>query len=196
MLKSFWKMCCSPKATIRRMAEQKDKKTFGILSAVYGLPIVLHILQLFSYGSQMSLGLMWIFALLFAPIIGYIAIHVLAFILFWAGKPLKGKGSKFELQQSVAWSNIPMALNIAGWGILTIVFGSQAFTYSFVHQVFSSTQQAVILLFSFMQFVAVIWSLILLLNSLVVIRLFSIQKAILNVAIPYLIFILFCRLVV
>lgn len=178
------------------MVDQRDKKKFAVLASIYGLPIVLHISQLFSYGSQMSLGLMWILALLFAPIVGLIAIHILAFILFWVGKPLKGKGSKFEIERVIAWSNVPMLLNIAGWVILTLVFGSQAFTYSFVHQLFSSTEQAVILLFSFLQFVAVIWSLILLLNSLVVIRAFSIQKAILNVGVPYLIFILFCRWVI
>lgn len=191
MLQLCWKMCCNPQETIQKVLSRHRKKLFYLLAGIYGLPIVLHLAQMLSLGSKVPLGLIWLFALILAPMIGAVLITILSTILFWVGKLFKGKATKDEMIKMFAWANLPMTLSVAGWIILSLVFGYRVFTSHFINQLFSSAQESILLFASILQFAAVLWPFFLIVKSLVVIQRYSLQKAVMNVAIPYFIYLIF-----
>lgn len=194
MYKLLWEMCSSPKETIKKVLGMRNKKIFYFLAILYGLPIVFHLMQEFSWGVEISFVLLWMFGLLLALPVGMLGIYIAGGILYWVGRLLKGAATQKELRKAFAWSNVPLILTFIAWVGLTLIFRSKLFLYSFVMQEFTLCEEISVLIFALLQFAATLWSLFLLLNVLTVVQRFSMTKAVVNVVIPFLAFLIWMAL--
>jgi hypothetical protein len=187
MKKYWWQMCLQPQKTFEKVRQQRSSKTFHCLASIMGLPITLHLMQDFSLGITIPAFFLWLLALLLSPFVGMAAIYIFGGILYLVGKKLKGHGSALEIRHAIAWSNIPMMLSTFSWLIITLLFGSSLFTTSFMDRIFGAGGEATLLVTSLLQFIAVVWSFVLLLRTLSIVQGFSILKAAINILLPYLV---------
>lgn len=178
---SIW---LEPKATIRAITNFDPKYRFILLSAIYGLPMVLNFAQNSSLIESLPLWAILIASLVLCPFIGALGITISSLLLSWTGKWIGGKGDFLRVRSAVAWSSVPNVGTVALWIVLVGVFGSQVFFSGFSDMPFVGYQAGVIFIVFLIESILSIWGFILLLNTLSEVQKFSVWKALLNVVIP------------
>ncbi len=181
---SIW---IEPRKTIRTIIDTNPKSHFVLLSAAYGLPIVLNFAQSFSLGTTLPLWAILIASLILCVFVGMIGISVSAWLLKVTGRWIGGKGNFQEIRAAVAWSNVPSFVSIFMWAVLIIVFGMQVFNREFAEMTFVGYQAGVVFLIFLVQTVVSIWGFIILLKVLGEAQKFSAWRALFNVLIPFVI---------
>lgn len=184
--KNPWlKIWVAPRATIRSVIEYNPNYRLGVLSWLYGFPILLHAAQNLSLANQLSLGMILIASIVLALVIGFVGITIGSALLFWTGKWIGGVGTFRQVRAAVAWANVPNVVNCLLWILLTLFFGSKLFYSTFAETAFVGYQLGVVTIAFLTQTVVAIWSFIILLKTLGEVQGFSAWKALLNFLIPF-----------
>nr|HRW58703.1 hypothetical protein [Chlamydiales bacterium] len=99
MIINPWKtMWTQPRMTIRYLMQTKQKKDYGILAAIYGFSVFAPLLGMLVVQFSPSGWIFFIAFLLFAPLYGYLAFAIEAFLLKFIGKFLNGVATYHQIK--------------------------------------------------------------------------------------------------
>jgi hypothetical protein len=179
-----------PRSTIRSIVEFSPNYGLKVLSFIYGFASLLSLAQTFSLGFFVSFTYLMILMLIAAPFWGYFIFTFVSWVVYRSGRWLKGRASHKEVRAVLAWSNIPMTVNLLIWASLIYVFRGTLFqgfpgTYLLVGKMFY-----LLFALSVTQMIMGIWSLVLYINALAEVQGFSIVRAIGNLLIAGFLFVL------
>jgi hypothetical protein len=181
---SIW---VQPRETIREIIDTNPRYRLFVLCALYGFPMSMSFAQSFSLGSQFPTWSIVIAALVVCTFLGYIGISISTWLLHVTGKWIKGTGTYQTIRAAVAGSNVPNAVTALTWFILLGFFGGQIFCRGFSETTFVGYQAGVVFLIFLVQSIVSIWGFIILPKTLGEAQGFSAWRALLNVAIPFVI---------
>jgi uncharacterized membrane protein len=181
---SIW---VQPRETIREIVETNPRYRFYVLCALYGFPMAMSFAQSFSLASRFPVWSIVIASLVICTFFGFIGISISTWLLHVTGKWIKGTGTFQTIRAAVAWSNVPNAVTAITWFILLAVFGGKIFYRDFSEMTFVGYQAGVVFLIFLVQSIVSIWGFIILLKTLGEVQGFSAWRALLNVAIPFVI---------
>lgn len=178
-------MLVTPRQAIRRIVDMDPGCRFIWLSLIYGFPVLMQMAQSLSLAFYFSWPVILLPALVFAPFIGMLGITITAALLTWVGSWIGGKGSYVQVRAAVAWSNVPTIITCLTWIVWVVLFREALFYEEFFQSAFVGMEKGVILGLAMLQFVAGIWSFVVLLISLSEVQGFSVWKALLNIILPF-----------
>jgi len=173
-----------PRATIQALVAKDPSYGFKRLSWIYGITIALSFSKMFSLITLYPLWAILLGSLLLGIVFGFISITITAYILQWCGRLIGGNAPFKQVRCVVAWSNLPVVVNILVWFLLIGIFKEQAFYSDFPAEVTLQNKSGLFLLVVLGQWIAAIWSFIILIQGLREVQGFSIWKGLLNVIIP------------
>jgi hypothetical protein len=192
MTKCPWlRMWVDPRDTIKEIVAKDPKYCFKTLSGFYGFPVLLHFAQTLSLGATHSLGAILIIALVLSPFVGMLGISITSALIFWTGKWIGGKGIFPHIRAAVTWSNVTSVVTSLFWLILVGTFGVNVFYREFPNMPFTGSDAVLVSFIFLLQFIISVWSLVLLCKGLGQVQKFSAWKGLLNVIIPFVLFVIF-----
>jgi hypothetical protein len=172
-----------PRATIAKIVLDNPKQSLWYLAAIYGFSSLLNSFQSAALGNQIGTLPIFILALIFSPIWGYIVFSVWSWVVYWTGKLLKGGGDFQKVRAAYAWSCVPLLFNAILWIILIILFGRPLFSNAPQEHFLTNGQGILLFCILIGKVVLAIWSLVIYLNALAEVQQYSVLRAIGNVII-------------
>lgn len=172
-----------PRATIRRIVGENPKRGLWLLAAIYGFSALLNSFQSLSFGSSLGILPIFILALLFAPIWGYLVFAIWGYVVSLTGRWLKGQGDFQQVRAAYAWSCVPLVVGDLIWILMMFFIGASLFINPSPEQILPSGKAVLLLSLLFCKVVLSIWSLVIYLNALAEVQKFSVFRAIGNVII-------------
>ena len=173
-----------PRATIQSLVANNPDYGFKKICWIYGFTIALSLSKMFSLVTLYPLWVILLGSVLLGILFGFISITIIAYILHWCGRLIGGNAPFKQIRCVVAWSNVPIIINVLIWILLISIFKEQAFFADFPTEVILANKTALFLLVMLGQWVASIWSFIILIQGLREVQGFSIWKGLLNIIIP------------
>ncbi|SES08533.1 Tetratricopeptide repeat-containing protein [Gracilibacillus ureilyticus] len=139
---------------------EKQITVLQLLSLSMGLGFInlLNRFYIAEMGEHFSVSALIILAMIFSPLVGFIAIKVGAFFAEKIGRLFKGKATYRQMEIAVGWSLLPLMLLIPFWIVEIILFPD-----IFTSELFVSMTEKEALLFNIVLFFEVIlfgWSLL------------------------------------
>lgn len=178
---SIW---AHPRETIRRIVAENKDKSLWLLASIYGFSSLLSSFQSLSLGSIFGVLPIFLLALIFAPIWGYVAFSIWSWVVTWSGKWLKGSGDFRGVRAAYAWSCVPLVVSDLIWLAMLVLFGVSLFMSPAAGgQVFPQGQMALLLVLLLAKVVLSVWSLVIYINTLAEVQKFSALRAIGNIVI-------------
>lgn len=129
-------------------------------------------------------------------IIGIPGIYLGAGLIKLIGKGLDGQGSFNDIKKVLAWTNIPIIWGMVFWIPKIILFKQELFTSE---TTIINSNWKLFLVYHFVgviEFIIGIWALVIFLKCLSEVQKFSVWKALLNIFLMILLFIVFALLIV
>lgn len=176
-------MWLEPRATIRSVVSQNPGRSLWLLAAVYGFSSILNGYQSAALGGEVATWMLVLFAMIFAPIWGYIVFCIWGWLIALTGKLLKGEGNFYTIRAAYAWSCVPLAANAVLWFLLIALFGGKIFQSAVDGHLLTQGQITTLFVLLIGKMVFVIWAIVLYLNALAEVQKFSVLRAIVNVII-------------
>ncbi|MCH9613634.1 MAG: hypothetical protein SP1CHLAM54_06390 [Chlamydiia bacterium] len=176
---SIW---VKPKQTLRRIVESAPNAKLWLLSAVYGLHYMFWLGKFFSFSNTLPLWGTIVLAVVLAIPVGYIAFNITAWFIWWIGKLLGGHAPFTHVRAVVAWSNFPNIINIIVWIVLMSAFGSSVFAQGFPGNIHPEGGMLRLLqICMVVQLIISIWILVIMVNGLGEVSMYSVWMGLLNV---------------
>lgn len=172
-----------PKQTMVKILRENPNRSLWLLASVYGFSSLLNFFQSISLGAAASILPLFVIAILFAPIWGYIFFAIWSSVVWLTGKIFKGQGSYQAIRSAYAWSCVPFVCNIPLWILMVLVFGQQLFLNFPEGQLLNDMQVTILFGILIAKILIAVWSLVIYLNTLAVAQQFGIFRSILNVLI-------------
>lgn len=183
---SIW---TSPRLTLAEIVRTNPSYRFFLFCFIYGFVSLLQGAQQAALGTEVSAAPILLIAAVLGFFLGFIAISIATILLKWTGKWIGGKGTYREIRAAVAWSNVPVAVDLILWLALAAVFGQLIFTQDFARVLLFQTSEGSLLYFpepgfliaiGVIRLVLNVWSIVIFLGGLSQVQGFSVFKAILN----------------
>lgn len=143
-----------------------------------------------NYGDQYSVILIFALIIVLGPILGVILLYLCSFFLRWTGRFLGGKATALEIRTAIAWNfSMKIVLGVLFF-IEFLIFGKELFcsyTPKIINNLFYSYLYNG---FIFVEIILSLWILACFLIILAEVQNYSIYKAVLNLFLPIVIFII------
>lgn len=169
----WFSMWIHPRKTIRTILQVNPKYGVFYLAAIYSLSSFFYYSNYWSIGISVPFYYILVLGVILCPFIGFIWLYFTGWILYFTGKWLEGNAQMLELRAVVAWSKIPIAINLLIWFILMGVHPR----YVFILDAGGPSS----LLINFIMIILGIWSYVLLIQSIREVQSFSVARSIINV---------------
>jgi signal peptidase I len=171
---SMWNQ---PRSTIRAIVHSKPAYGIYYLATVYALQSFFFYANWWSLGLNARYHLLMTLGVIFSPVIGVIWLYFTGLIFYLSGRLLKGTAPSAHLRSVIAWSSIPYSITLLMWLILIFTTPENVFI-----QDADGTSSIFVNLISL---IVGIWSLVLLVQSIREIQLFSVRRSIFNVVLSW-----------
>ena len=180
---SVW---CRPRRTIRAIIETNSNHGFHWLAFLYGFMMMLNISRSLFLGTAYSMPAIFLFSLVLAWPIGYVSFNISSALFFWTGKWLRRRGSYSQVRAAIAWSNVPVIVNLITWLILMGAYGPGLFADGFGKDGGVSLFQIMLCV----QFIVNVWGFVIFLHAYGEVQGCSAWMSLLNVVIVAVLWIL------
>jgi hypothetical protein len=124
-----------------------------------------------------------------APFWGYFFFSFFSWTIYKTGKWLGGQAPYTHLRAAFAWSNVPALINVFVWLILLGIHGANIFKGVIIYPAYDHIGVIIMMALFAVQMVLAIWGLVLYFNALAEVQFFSIARAIVNVILGGLFFV-------
>ena len=168
-----------PRQTIRAIMARNPKYHFYYLAALYGLQNVLFYATYYSVGLSFHFAIILLLAVVVSPLLGIVYLYFYGWIIHFTGRWLKGKAPFTNVLATLAWSKVPLLINLLMWFIL-LAFTSEGMFIQY-------TSRPSLYFISAITLITGIWSLVILIQGIREIQEFSIWRTIINLIIAYVI---------
>ena len=175
---SIW---TSPRSTIARIVQENPNRGLWWLCAIYGFSGLLNFFQSMMLGDRLGIGAIFLLALVFSVLWGYVSFSIWSFVVWITGKMLKGRAEYKVVRSAFAWSCVPFVINVILWVILAFMFGQLLFMNTTGGYAFTQGQVAFLFFMIIARIAVGIWSLVIYINALAEVQQYSILRAIGNV---------------
>ena len=170
-----------PRKTIKGIVESNPNYCLWVLSAIFGFSSLIGIAQTISLGNHLSLLAIVVLSAILSPIWGFLIFSLSAWLLFQTGKWIGGSGDVPSIRTVVAWSHVPASLTVVVWTLLLFLFGQQLLQNVSLPADLTIGKTFLVFVGALIQMTASVWGVVIFINGLMVVQLFSIGKALLNV---------------
>ncbi|HSW72209.1 MAG TPA: Yip1 family protein [Chlamydiales bacterium] len=177
-----------PRATMEQVRPNPNRGLL-LFCIINGLLLNINFAQTYALQGGMKWGWLLLLSIILSPITGYINLTVANFFVFITGKWLKGDASFRESRAALAWSSFPLIINVLIWFLLFSVVGEKLFTPP-NQMLFTRPETFLLFGVSLVQVVFSVWSLIVYFNALAAMQGFSVLRAIGNVVIATILFLI------
>jgi hypothetical protein len=189
---SIW---TSPRKTIAEIVSTNPSYGFVFLCFIYGFSGILNSTQRVAAGGSSSWGIVLIAAIA-GVFLGYLSFTIFSFLITWTGKLCGGKAKYKEVRAAVAWSNVPVIVDLLLWFSL-IMFVGTALPSENMAQVSTINegnaivvpQSPLLLTIGFLRLALSLWSVVIFISGLSEVQGYSVFKAILNTLLAILVII-------
>ncbi|PLR84373.1 hypothetical protein CVD25_22175 [Bacillus canaveralius] len=186
----FLSILVKARLTIRQLTSGEQKSRVLPIAMLNGIITLFTSLISSEYPSPWSWFPTLMMIVLLGALAGIALLYIYGFLFFIAGKPIKGKASQKEIRTAYAWMNIPSFWAFFAWLPAIAFFPEQLFTGQLLTQESNIFLTLILLCASLFYSVGLCWSIVLLMIGLSEVQRFSIWKAILNILIAAIPFIL------
>lgn len=170
-----------PRQTIRRIVDSDPEHQVMLLAMLGGIIQVLNQSSTRNAGDILSLPIILIICAMAGPIVGIILLYLMGALLRWTGSWLGGQASSVEVRAAFAWSSVPSIWSQILWLPKLALFGNDLFT-STMPRISANPFLALILLgFTMVELVVVMWAFVVLLKCLGEVQRFSAWRALATV---------------
>ena len=167
----------NPRSTIRTIIDTNPKRSIWWLATIYVLQTLLFFANYTSLGLNYHFALILIIAIVLSPFIGILWLYLFGWVLHFTGKWLGGKAPMDHIRSALAWSKVPILINLAMWLIL-LVFSAN---YVFVQFSFGPS----LFFINLISMISGVWSLVILIQNIRETQGFSIGRSIANWALYF-----------
>lgn len=181
----WWSMWIYPRQTIRLIIRKNPQHRVWALSWIYGLSTLLYLSQIYAMGNSLPLWAILLGSFVLGPFFGYLAFSVFSWIILQIGKVFQGKASFLEVRAAMAWSCVPLWVNLILWFFLTAYFGNILYQYFPGGVPLTIAETYVLLSAVGCKITAFVWSLVLFIKSFSEVEEFSVGRAILSFVFSY-----------
>ena len=191
-LNPWFSMWTSPRDTIQQIIDSDDpEKMVLLLASVGGISSSLSSSAGNYAGDQLPLVWIIVGSLIVGPIAGVIGLYISGMLLSWTGKWIGGQASAEYVRTALAWAQIPIIWTLIFWIPEILIFGQELFTTPVENSLSTIAPYGFYALgFFFIKVTASAWAFILLLKALGQVQGFSAWKALWNLMIPGLLFLI------
>jgi len=185
--KPWFYIWIKPRTTIRAIVDSEPGKYVLLLAALYGIYNALGEFSERAFGESVGMIVVILGALVIGPIGGLIGLYLSGAILRWSGSLLDGQASSTEARAAIAWSSIPTVIALLLWVPLVAFYGNE---------MFSRVAPTIIdnpyplLLVGLIEIVLTLWTIVMVILTLIEVHRFSIWRSIGAVAIPFIVIII------
>lgn len=180
-------MWASPRKTIRALVDFKPNYGVFYLASLFAFQDLLYSANWWSLGTKFSPLSIFLGSLVFCPFLGLVWIYFAGWIFHFTGRWLHGKAPASHLRAALAWSKVPVSLNLLAWlGVL--FFGAHS---AFILDGSRDSGFFSSIFLIFISLISGIWSFVLLVQSIREIQHFSLGHSIINVVMGWVIYFLF-----
>lgn len=160
----FLKIWIKPYETLSQVVEEYHPKIVLFLVYITGIVMSLNLSLNTASGDSRSIGFIIIQALIRGILFGFLGWFIFSGLIYWVGKMFNGTGSFKRVRTTYAWAQIPMLVQlIILWPLNYLVFGNELFTSQ---QVFLTVpMMALNLVTMILEFILIIWSLVMISRS-------------------------------
>jgi hypothetical protein len=176
----FLEMWTKPRKTIEKLMDINNRYGFVSLCFFYGFVQAIHFSQILSLSAGFDLWKILLLVLVFAIPLGAAYFYVSAFIFYWIGKFIGGKGSFLDIRCAISWSNVTQVVITALIVMMLAVFQNDFFSKQFVDQTFENWPLVFVIIFLVGEVVLSIWTFIIFVGAIAAAHRFSIWMSLLN----------------
>ncbi len=175
----FFTMWASPNKTIRAIIDYNPNLGFYFLSAITALQSFFFIFTYYELRFPIHYLLTLAIAIVLSPFVGAIWLYFLSWVLHFTGKWMKGRAPFSHVKAALAWSRLPLIIDLLMWFILSaFVSGYVALQY---------TSPTSILFINLISSITAIWAFVLLVQALREVQGFTMIRSVVNVILMYVI---------
>jgi len=171
-------MWTEPKSTIRAIVLRNPNFGVVYLVSIYTLQNFFYVFSFFhiKFPVYLTLGV----SLLLSPILGMVWLYFFGAVFYLIGRCLKGSAPMKYILTAIAWSKIPMSISLLMWFVLFAANQGIDLLYSLsnIEWVFIGTIASILM----------IWSQVLLFQSIREIQKFSVVKTLSNMVLSWISF--------
>ncbi len=171
-----------PRATIRRLVDRPTLQVM-LLAVVGGVYTGL------SRASGTSVGnlnpadpfLAVLLAVVFSALLSIPLLYLLAGVLRWTGRLLRGQASDKEIRAAIAWSNVPLIASLALFALQLPLFGEELFLSHTPRIDADPWLQIALVGFGLLRLTLGLWGVVVFVLALAEVQRFAISRALVNV---------------
>lgn len=168
-------MWSQPRSTIRALVHNRPSYGIFSLATIFVLQSILYYANWWSLGLQNDSYTILLVGLILSPFVGCIWLYSVSWIFYLTGRLFRGICSAQHLRAAIAWSKVPMTLSLLMWVIL-LAFHPDVL---FIQDGGGPSS----LFINLITFILVLWSFILLIQSIRELQHFTLRRAIANVVV-------------
>lgn len=190
LLNPWFSMWTKPRTTMQQIIEHDPQRFILPLVMLAGVQQVLDRASFKSLGDKFDWPTIVMIALVAGPVAGIIGLYLFSLVLHWTGKWLGGQASLEHIRAAYAWSSIPVIWMLLQWPPAILVFGQDLFTEEMPLVESSMGLSVAMMIYGLIMLIVGIWGFIILLKCLGQVQQFSAWKALGNMLVSILIFVI------
>ena len=171
-----------PRATIRRLVDRPALQVM-LLAVVGGVYIGLSRASVRSVGhlNPADPFLAVLLAVVFSVLLSIPMLYLLAGVLRWTGRLLRGQASDKEIRAAIAWSNVPLIASLALFALQLPLFGEELFLSHTPRIDADPWLQIALVGFGLLRLALGLWGAVVFVLALAEVQRFAISRALVNV---------------
>lgn len=182
-----FKVLSAPRQTMRLVKKFNSNLVF--FSFIVGFISIISAFTQYTFIDFLNRAVLVALSFILAIPVGYILLCIIAFFTFITGKILNGKADFVQIRCALAYSRMPLVVNVVIWIIQLIVFYPILFSQQFFDLVYSN-QSAILVASSYVQYIFNIYAFILLLHTLGEVQKFSAWMSLWNMIFQTILFVI------
>ena len=186
----FTKIWTSPRKIFTRINDEDYSKYVVVLLALSGISRAFGQAANQNWGDRMSIWVILGVCIIAGGLIGWVSYYIYAALISWTGKWLKGEGNTDSILNIMAYAMLPSIVALIFLVPQIGVYGNEMFKADGDIVNAGLISNIFVYLSLFLELAFAIWAIILIVIGVSVVQKFSIGKAILNMLIPLVPFLL------
>jgi len=184
MSQQFLLTLIKPKTTFPKLIAATKNWPFNLILILAAISIAFSQAQKTGLGDGKSIFEVIIYSVIGGATICYLFLLIYIKLIHWTGKLFKAEGDFKTIYKAFSAATLPLALRTLNVLILILFFGNQVFQSHFNVEFLTRTESLVYQIIVFLDFILILWTLVLIIIGLRIAQRLSIIKTILNYLLP------------
>ena len=184
MTQAFLTTLVKPKRMIPQLIAAPKSWPFNLILILAAISIAISRVLETSLGDSKSLLEIIGYSVIGGATIGYLFLLLYIKLIHWTGKLFNAKGEFKSIHKAFAAATLPLAFRTLSFCILILLFGNEIFQSHFNVAFLSNSEALIYQAILALDFILIIWTLVLIIISLRIVQEISIIKSVFNYLLP------------